>query len=63
MATSDVTIKSQLEGLYKEVYSQGVNDLIPDNAVMIKKIPFRDSEKLGDVFHEPLILEFAVHKS
>ena len=56
MATQEVTIKSQLEGLYKEVYGEKVENLIPENAKLVKLIPFRDAEKLGEVFHMPVIL-------
>lgn len=47
---------TQLDGLFKEVYSDSIKSLLPDNAVLQKIIPFRESEKLGDSYHQPVRL-------
>lgn len=53
---ADVTVKAQLEGLAKEVYADGVVNLIPDHAKLIKKIPFRESEMLGNAYNQPVVV-------
>lgn len=53
---ADVTIKSQLEGLAKEVYGEGPENLIPDHARLVKEIPFRESEMLGNSYNVPVIV-------
>ncbi len=53
---ADVTVKDQLEGLAKEVYADGVVNLIPDHARLIKKIPFRESEMLGNAYNQPVVV-------
>lgn len=47
---------SELDGLFKEVYGDSVEQLVPDNAVLIKRIKFREAEKIGDSFHQPVVL-------
>lgn len=48
---------STLTGLFKEVYGDEVNNLIPDASKLQKMIPFvsRDKE-LGNIYHQPVIL-------
>jgi len=53
---ADVTIKSQLEGLAKEVYGEGPENLIPDHAKLLKEIPFRESEMLGNAYNVPVVV-------
>jgi hypothetical protein len=53
---SDVTVKSQLEGLAKEVYGDGPENLIPDHARLVKEIPFRESEMLGNAYNVPVVV-------
>ena len=53
---ADVTIKSQLEGLAKEVYADKPENLIPDHAKLVKEIPFRESEMLGNSFNLPVVV-------
>jgi len=52
----EVTVKSQLDGLYKEVYGDKIEDLIPDVGRLVKKISFREAEKLGEAFNVPVIV-------
>ena len=45
-----------LSALFKEVYGDKLESLIPESSVLLKKIPFRKSEKLGDKFIQPVLL-------
>jgi len=51
--TTDV---SQLNGLFKEVYADKVEGLVPDVAVLSKMIPFNESTKIGDTYNQPVKL-------
>lgn len=53
---AEITIKSVLEGLYKEVYGDKLHNLIPDIGMLIKEVPFRETEQLGNAFHIPVIV-------
>lgn len=55
--SSTYTTPSTLTGLFKEVYGDEVNNLIPDASKLQKIIPFvsRDKE-LGNIYHQPVIL-------
>lgn len=57
MATASYATPSTLTGLFKEVYGDEVNNLIPDASKLQKMIPFvsRDKE-LGNIYHQPVIL-------
>ena len=45
-----------LSALFKEVYGDKLHDLIPDGTKLLKKIPFRSSEKTGDKYIQPVLL-------
>lgn len=51
------TTPSQLSGLFKESYSDDIQNLIPEVAKVVKMIPFiqRDKE-LGNKYHQPVIV-------
>lgn len=49
------TIKN-MTGLFKEVYGTSITKLVPECAIITKKIPFREEEKLGNVYHQPLLV-------
>lgn len=53
---ADVTVKEQLEGLAKEVYGDGPENLIPDHSKLVKEIPFRESEMLGNAYNVPVVV-------
>jgi hypothetical protein len=53
---ADVTVKSVLEGLFKEVYGDKLVDLIPEIGMLVKEIPFRSAEQLGNAFHLPVVV-------
>src|SRR5258706_10148447 len=48
---------TQLSGLFKEVYADKLENLIPDNVKVMKAIPFVAKEKhAGNKYHQPVIL-------
>ena len=54
MAT--VVDPGQLDGLFKEIYGDAVENLVPDSAKLINEIGFSQADKLGNVYHQPVIL-------
>lgn len=42
---ASVTTPTQLSGLYKESYADGIENLIPECAVNLKLIPFVEASK------------------
>lgn len=57
MADSPNTI-STLDGLFKQVYGDGVVNLLPDFAIISKRVPFRPTEKIGDSYVIPVKLQY-----
>lgn len=48
---------SQLSGLFKEAYGDEVLQLVPDVALLVKLVPFVESEKeIGNLYHQPVIV-------
>lgn len=45
-----------LNGLFKEVYSERIKDLVPDGVSLYNDINFEESKKLGNTYHQPVIL-------
>ena len=55
MATE--TTVAQLTGLYKEAYANGIVDLVPEAAYLLKKVPFAPpKQRMGNFFHQPVIV-------
>ena len=54
MATN--TNVSQLNGMFKEVYASKIENVIPDVAILTKKIPFNESTKVGNKYNQPVKL-------
>lgn len=48
--TQGAQTKAALDGLYKDVYGDSLDSLIPDFTVLLKMIPFRSSKKTGRDF-------------
>ena len=44
---------STLDGLFKEVYGSSTVNLLPDFAILQRKVPFRPSERIGEGFAIP----------
>jgi hypothetical protein len=40
----------------KQLYSDRIQDLIPEGVKLLNKIPFNAKQKLGDYYHQPVIL-------
>jgi hypothetical protein len=48
---------ANLDGFYKKIYGDSLTKLIPDNAKILKKLPFERRKKLGDEFHIDVALQ------
>jgi len=48
---------STLDGLFKEVYGSSLVNLLPDFAILSRKVPFRPSERIGEGFAIPVKLQ------
>ncbi len=51
-----VTDVAQLNGLFKEIYADRVENLIPDISVIQKMVGFNDSTKIGNSYNQPVKL-------
>ncbi len=56
MAT--VNTVSTLDGLFKVVYGPGEVNLLPDFAIVSRKVPFQASEKIGEDYRIPVKLQY-----
>ncbi len=55
MATANTV--STLNGLFKEVYADKIENLIPDGVKLYNMIPFnKESKALGNLYHQPVVL-------
>ena len=45
-----------LNGLFKEVYSEKIKDLVPDGVSLYNDIHYEESKKLGNIYHQPVVL-------
>lgn len=45
-----------LNGLFRQKYSKEVKNLIPDFAIIQKRVPFSQAELLGDFYHLPVVV-------
>jgi hypothetical protein len=45
-----------LDATWKEVYANGVSNVIPKSRILLREIPFDESEKVGDKFVQPVAL-------
>ena len=48
---------SDLNGLFKAVYADKLENLIPDNSILTKKVKFEQKRRIGKDFEMPVILE------
>jgi hypothetical protein len=55
---STVNTISTLTGLFKQVYGDGPVNLLPDFAILSRKIPFKVTEKIGDSYVIPVKLQY-----
>jgi len=57
MAAAGANTKATLNGLFYEIYANRIENLIPENTVLLKMIPFLSGEKeLGSKYHQPVQL-------
>jgi hypothetical protein len=47
---------ANMNGLYKEAYAGGIEGLIPDVAYLVKQIKFGEAERIGNYYHQPVVL-------
>lgn len=52
------TTVSDLDGLFKTVYGDKIENLIPETAKLTKLIPFSEGEKIGKGYEQPVILSY-----
>ena len=55
MADAPNTVAT-LNGLFKKIYAPSIVNLIPDFAILQKRVPFSKGERLGDYFNQPVSL-------
>jgi hypothetical protein len=55
-AATTVTTVSQLDGLFKEVYADRLENLIPDNARLISMVNFSERDREGNKYNQPVVL-------
>lgn len=56
MSQSSANTGSTLNGLFRQVYAKEVRDLIPDFAIVQKRLPFSKAVLLGDKYHLPVVV-------
>lgn len=47
---------SSMDGLYKEVYADTLNDVVPNSSVLYDLVKFDDGNRMGDSFHQGVVL-------
>ncbi len=47
-----------LAGWFKRLYANGVLDLVPDDMQFQKSVKFKQDKKIGDSYHQPVILSY-----
>ena len=52
------TTTADLSGLFKTVYAPDLVNLIPESSKLVKLIGFKQDEKIGEQFQQPVILTF-----
>jgi len=56
MASQANTVDT-LNGLFKEVYADNIENLVPDGVKLYNMIPFnKESKALGNLYHQPVVL-------
>ena len=54
---AEVVSTATLEGYFKEIYADRLMSLVPDNAKLTKKINFQSAKRLGNLYHQPVIVQ------
>jgi len=46
-----------MNGMFKQLYSKElIDNLIPEGVYLVKNVPFKNDKKLGDYYHQPVVL-------
>ena len=53
---ANVNTTATLNGFYKEVYANDIEKLVPAFAKLAKMIEFRESDMVGNKYHQPVVL-------
>jgi hypothetical protein len=53
---ASVTTVAQLDGLFKEVYADKIENLIPESGRLLNEIKFSDKSMVGKQYHQPVRL-------
>lgn len=53
---ASVNTTATLSGLFKDVYGDEIKNLMPEVAKLSKMVPFREAEKIGKKFRQPVVL-------
>lgn len=56
MSQTSANTAATLNGLFRQVYAKEVRTLIPDFAILQKRIPFSRAALLGDKYHLPVVV-------
>jgi hypothetical protein len=48
---------ADLSGNFMEVYGDSLKDLIPLSTQLMKRVPFKETEKVGNKFHQPVVVK------
>lgn len=59
MAATGVTADTltTMNGLVKEVYAKQIQNAVPDVAILLKEFPFSPSATVGNLYHQPVVLQ------
>lgn len=55
-ANVGMNVGGTLNGLFRQKYAKEVKTLIPDFAILQKRVPFSSAEMLGDFYHVPVVV-------
>jgi len=53
---TNTNVGATLNGLFRQIYSREVKDLIPDWGILQKRLPFARAALLGDKYHLPVVV-------
>lgn len=54
---AEVVTTPQLDGFFKEIYADRLMSLVPDNAKLTQKIRFQQAKRLGNLYHQPVVVQ------
>lgn len=54
---AEINLVASLDGNFKRVYADKIMNLIPENVKLLNMVPFQQSDKLGDSYRQPVIVQ------